>query len=294
MKNTEIQNSFIVATTGVSILQTAYLKEYNPDIKMMLGILPGMFLRRSKNPHVKYWGDSLIAGSIIGYTFNKLAQNVCDYSYNKNLPKQNAVLVNINTGKVIENIGNPHFIFVTKNFSAKEGWQSSAPLLHCIKKLEGKAGGRPSKQGNPVLWDNLQDHTKKFNLFLKFWIKYFSALKPTYENNYNQKLLFWYSMVNDYKHLDIKRNEFHPSAVREWSIYNNTLVRYDDYGNILFGAAGTAFGISEKDLFRGANWNQILKSGLDESKDTYSIKRGINIYNNSIVRKQVPNKMRYV
>ena len=294
MKNKEIQNSFIVATTGVSILQTAYLKEYNPDIKMMIGILPGMFLSRSKNPHVKYWGDSLIAGSIIGYAINKLTKNVCDYSYTKNLPKNNSLLVNINTGKVIESFGNPHFIFVTKNNSAKEGWQSSSPLLHCIKKLEGQAGGRPSKQGDPVFWDNLQDHTEKFNQLLKYWIKYFSALKPTYENNYNQKLLFWYSMVNDYKPLDIKRKEFHPSAVSEWSIYNNTLVRYDDYGNILYGAAGTAFGISGKDLFWGANWNQILKSGLDESKDTYSINRGINIYNNSIVRKQVTKTIRYV
>lgn len=261
---------------------------------MMIGILPGMFLSRSKNPHVKYWGDSLIAGSIIGYAINKLTKNVCDYSYTKNLTKNNSLLVNINTGKVIESFGNPHFIFVTKNNSAKEGWQSSSPLLHCIKKLEGQAGGRPSKQGDPVFWDNLQDHTEKFNQLLKYWIKYFSALKPTYENNYNQKLLFWYSMVNDYKPLDIKRKEFHPSAVSEWSIYNNTLVRYDDYGNILYGAAGTAFGISEKDLFWGANWNQILKSGLDESKDTYSINRGINIYNNSIVRKQVTNTIRYV
>jgi len=39
MKKTEIQNSFIVATTGISILQTTYLKEYNPAIKMLLGIL---------------------------------------------------------------------------------------------------------------------------------------------------------------------------------------------------------------------------------------------------------------
>jgi hypothetical protein len=294
VKNTEIQNSFIVATTGISIAQTAYLKEYNPDIKMMLGILPGMFLSRSKKPHVKYWGDSLIVGSIIGYAINKLAKNVCDYSYTKNLPKRNSVLVNINTGKVIENIEKPHFIFVTKNYDAKEGWQSSSPLLHCIEKLEGQAGGRPSKQGDPVFWDNLQDHTEKFNQLLKYWIKYFSVLKPTYENNYNQKLLFWYSMVNDYKPLDIKRKEFRPSAVSEWSIYNNTLVRYDDYGNILYGAAGTAFGISRRDLFSGANLNQIVKSGLDESKDTYSINRGINIYNNSIVRKQVTNPIRYV
>ncbi len=294
MKNKEIRNSFLVATTGVSIIQTSYLKEYNPDIKLLLGLLPGMFLRRSNKPHVKYWGDSLIAGSIIGYTINKLTQDVCDYSYTKNLPKKNSLLVNINTGKVIENIGKPHFIFVTKNYGAKEGWQSSSPLLHCIKKLEGKAGGRPSKQGEPVLWDNLQDHTKKFNLLLKYWIKYFSELKPSFEDNYFQKMIFWGSMVNDYKHLDIKRKKFHPSAVSEWSIYNDTLVRYDDYGNILFGAAGTAFGISRRDLFFGANINQIVKSGLDESKDTFSIQRGINIYNNSIVRKQVSNTMRYV
>ena len=294
MKSKEIQNSFIVATTGVSIIQTSYLKEYNPDIKLLFGLLPGMFLRRSNKPHVKYWGDSLIAGSIIGYTINKLAKDVCDYSYAKNLPKKNSLLVNINTGKVIENIGKPHFIFVTKNYGAKEGWQSSSPLLHCIKKLEGKAGGRPSKQGEPVLWDNLQDHTKKFNLLLKYWIKYFSELKPSFEDNYFQKMIFWGSMVNDYKHLDIKRKKFHPSAVSEWSIYNDTLVRYDDYGNILFGAAGTAFGISRRDLFFGANINQIVKSGLDESKDTFSIQRGINIYNNSIVRKQVSNTMRYV
>ena len=294
MKNKEIRNSFLVATTGVSIIQTSYLKEYNPDIKLLLGLLPGMFLRRSNKPHVKYWGDSLIAGSIIGYTINKLTQDVCDYSYTKNLPKKNSLLVNINTGKVIENIGKPHFIFVTKNYGAKEGWQSSSPLLHCIKKLEGQAGGRPSKQGEPVFWDNLQDHTKKFNLLLKYWIKYFSELKPRFEDNYFQKMIFWGSMVNDYKHLDIKRKKFHPLAVSEWSIYNDTLVRYDDYGNILFGAAGTAFGISRRDLFFGANINQIVKSGLDESKDTFSIQRGINIYNNSIVRKQVSNTMRYV
>ncbi|MFM2317179.1 MAG: hypothetical protein RLZZ155_1511, partial [Bacteroidota bacterium] len=78
MKKTEIKNSFIVATTGISILQTTCLKDYNPTIKMILGILPGMYLRRSKKQHLKHFGDSLIAGSIIGYTINMLKQNVCD------------------------------------------------------------------------------------------------------------------------------------------------------------------------------------------------------------------------
>jgi len=247
--------------------------------------LPGVFLSHSKKQNVKYWGESLITGSIIGYTINNFKQNKCDYSYSEIIPKQNSVLVNINTGRIIEHIGKPHFIFVTKNNNRKEGWHKSSQLLHCIKKLEGKAGGRPSKQGEPVFWDNLQDHTKKFNLLLKYWIEYFSKLKPIYNNDYDQKKIFWRSMVDDHKPLDIKRKEFHPSAVSEWSIYNGTLVRYDDYGNILYGAVGKAFGIKEEDLFFWANMNQILKSGLDESKDTFSIKRGIAIYNNHIARK---------
>ena len=294
MKSIEKSNSFVVATTSISILQTSTLKEYNPAIKLLLGVLSGANLSRSKKQHVKYWGESLIAGSVIGYTINILEQNNCDYSYSKNLPKLNSVLVNINTGRIIEKFGKPHFIFVTKNKSAKVGWQSSSPLLHCIKKLEGKAGGRPSKRGELVFWDNLQDHTQKFNLLLKYWIEYFHKIKSIYKNDYDQKKYFWRSMVDDHKPLDIKRKEFHPSAVSEWSIYNNTLVRYDDYGNILYGAVGTAFGISGEDLFYGANVNQILKSGLDESKDTYSIQRGISIYNNHFARKQLSNPLLYV
>ena len=101
-------------------------------------------------------------------------------------------------------------------------------------------------------------------------------------------------MVDDHKPLDIKRKEFHTLPVSAWSINNIPLVRYHDYGNILYRAAFIAFGISEKDLFLGANRHQILKSGLEESKDNYSIKRGKNIYNHSIIRNQVSNTMRYV
>jgi hypothetical protein len=53
-KNTEIQNSFIVATTGISILQTAYLKEYNPDIKMMLGIFNNYTAGKQFSNPIKY------------------------------------------------------------------------------------------------------------------------------------------------------------------------------------------------------------------------------------------------
>lgn len=219
-----------------------------------------------------------MVGSFLGFTINKFKNNNCDYSYLNNQPSNNSVLVNINTGIVIEKFGNPKWIFVTEKNNAKEGWQKSSRLFYCIKKLEGKGGGKPSKQGEPVLWDSLQDHTSKFNHVLNYWMDYFSKIKPQYSNDNKQKKFLWKSMVDDYMPLDIKRKSFHPSVVSEWSIYNNTLVRYDDYGNILYGAAGAAFGLDEKVLLFGANLNQILKSGLDESKDTFSIQRGIWIF----------------
>ena len=44
--------------------------------------------------------------------------------------------------------------------------------------------------------------------------------------------------------------------------------------------SGAAFGLSEETLLLGANLNQVKKTGFDEDKDTYSIKRGIAIYQN--------------
>jgi hypothetical protein len=67
------------------------------------------------------------------------------------------------------------------------------------------------------------------------------------------------------------------------------LVPYDDYGNILYGAAGTAFGLTETELLLGANLNQIFKGGLDESKDTYSIQRGIKMYKKYQNQKKIKN-----
>jgi hypothetical protein len=46
----------------------------------------------------------------------------------------------------------------------------------------------------------------------------------------------------------------------------------------LYGAAGAAFDLNERTLLFSGNFNQILKSGFDDTKDVYSIKRGIAIY----------------
>ena len=45
--------------------------------------------------------------------------------------------------------------------------------------------------------------------------------------------------------------------------------------------AGTAFGLDETTLLSGAILNQLKKTGFDDEKDSYSIKRGIAIYKNN-------------
>ena len=95
-------------------------------------------------------------------------------------------------------------------------------------------------------------------------------------------------MVNDGKPLDIKNKDWKPKFKGEWSVYNNTLLRYDDYGNILYGAAGAAFGLDKFTLIVGANLNQITKTGFDDEKDTKSILRGIRLYQD-FLKASVPN-----
>jgi len=68
--------------------------------------------------------------------------------------------------------------------------------------------------------------------------------------------------------------------IGEFSFYNGRLVRYDDYGNMLYGACGTAFGFGQSRLLLAANVNQIMKLGFDDAHDVFNIKRGIQIYNN--------------
>lgn len=278
LKHPEINSQFIAITALTSIAQATFSPKTNPMIKSIIGISGGTVLINQRKKIFKNLGGGIIAGSIIGYAINSLNSDECDYKYKSREPHLNSALINVNTGKIIQKIGMPYWIYVTKKNTAKEGWRNSSKLVHCIKKLEGRGGGVPSRFGEPVLFTKLQNHTKKFNKLLVYWINYFAQIKPIYEGREISKMLYFRSYVDDKKLLDIKENVFHPSIVSEWSIYGDTLVRYDDYGNILYGAIGTAFGFSEKRLLFAANINQIIKDGLDENKDEYSIKRGIEIY----------------
>jgi len=95
-------------------------------------------------------------------------------------------------------------------------------------------------------------------------------------NKFIEKSRFFAASVDDNAPFDIKNGKYHPKYIGEWSWFNGNILRYDDYGNMLYGAIGVAFGFSDFYLQLGANINQLGKTGFDDGKDTYSIDKGIN------------------
>lgn len=272
--------------TGLSsiLINRILLRDVNPMIKYGSGILLGGTLAQfSKNKIVKQAGIGLVISNSANWIYDAMQKNDCLFEFGNHFPTPNALLININSGKVIEeNLVEEGFIFLTDKNDHK-GWSHSFILKHCLS-ISGKGGGLPGKKGDSVQWWKLQNHTKDFNNLLLHWISFFENKKNEYDDSLTDtanKLWYWRSMVNDGKPLDIKKLSWSPAIKGEWSKYNDTLVRYDDYGNILYGAAGAAFGLEERYLLTGANLNQLKKTGFDDIKDSYSIKRGIAIYKNN-------------
>lgn len=273
-----------IAGLGSVLVNRKLLRDVNPMIKYGSGILlGGTFAYYSKNKTIKQAGIGLVIANSVNWIVDATRKNDCPFMFKSHFPASNILLININNGKVIEsNLLREGFIFLTDK-NDYNGWDHSFELKHCLN-ISGKRGGLLSKKGHRVQWSKLQNHTQDFNQLLNHWILFFENKKNDYEDSslgFAEKVLFWRSMVDDGKPLDIKRSSWSPVIKGEWSKYNNTLVRYDDYGNILYGAVGSAFGLSERFLLIGANLNQLKKTGFDDSKDVYSIKRGIAIYNNN-------------
>jgi len=276
----------VSAITGATstILNRTLLKDVNPMIKYGSGILLGAALSYfSKNKVIKQAGIGLILSNSANWIIDATQKTDCPFVFENHFPTPNTLLININSGRIIqEKQVEEGFIYLTDK-NVISGWSNSFKLKHCLN-ISGKKGGLPSKKGGSVQWWKLQNHTKEFNKLLLDWISFFENKKNEYDDtitDYTKKMWYWRSMVNDDKPLDIKKLDWAPKYKGEWSKYNDTLVRYDDYGNILYGAAGAAFGLDEATLLAGANLNQLKKTGFDDEKDSYSIKRGIAIYKNN-------------
>lgn len=271
------------AAISTVVLRTVF-KNYNPYLKYGGGIILGATLVKKENKNeLKQVGVGIVLANILNFIYDLSQKPKCTFQFKSNLPKPDTLLINANYGNILQvNEIKDGNIYLTDKYDSA-GWSNSFELTHCLD-ISGNSGGLKSKKGDSVKWSKLKDYTEEFNSLLKKWIYFFEQQKGNFNDSpsgFPTKLLFWQSMVDDGKQLDIKNARWAPRYRGEWSKYQNTLMRYDDYGNILYGAAGSAFGIDESTLLAGANFNQLQKTGFDEEKDTLSILRRINLYKSS-------------
>jgi hypothetical protein len=273
----------VITVTGVlaTLLNRTKYKNVANNKKFIVNILIGIaIIKFNKNKLAKKVGIGILISGIVNLIYDSYKRPKCPFIFKMNRPIVDSLLINLKTGDVIQkNNIQRGILFVTQSDNVS-GWNKSFKLQYCLDFTNNQVGEK-TKEGQLVLWQDLKDHTIEFNNLLIYWVAYFKDLNLQFEEqliNYPYKLSFWIFMVSDGQELDIKSKKWKASIKGEWSKYNNTLVRYDDYGNILYGAAGTAFGISESVLFAGANLNQMSKTGFDDEKDTYSIQRGIDLY----------------
>lgn len=134
--------------------------------------------------------------------------------------------------------------------------------------------------------------TSEFNSVIKNGIADFEAIKPLSNAGglRSDKSKAFSDLITDDAKYDLKflntndgTASFAAIVIGEWSTYNNTLRRYDDYGNLAYGIFGIAAGIPPGQLIQGSNTNQAFKdifgktSGNgDEPRDVEMMKGGIN------------------
>lgn len=187
-----------------------------------------------------------------------------------------SILINYNSGKMIDHTYEKYgSIYYTHKDNSNEGWRNCFLLRHELTPNINYIKEQRYVKNSIVYWSELFNITSEFDEILSHWLVHFYSRRNW---PYPKKIYYWRKMVTDGSPLDIKQNSLGFKKTGEYSIYENQILRYDDYGNILFGAAGTAFGLSREVLQLGSNLNQISKLSFDDSKDTYSIDVGIKIY----------------
>jgi hypothetical protein len=282
-----IESIAVITLTGflASFINFTKYKNEAPNKKLIINLLLGLgIIKFNKNNLAKQAGIGIVISGVLNFIYDISRKPKCPFIFKMNKPVADSLLINLKTGAIIQkNDIRRGVIFLTKSDGAS-GWNNSFKLKYCLD-FSKNSEGEKTNIGQLVLLQKLKDHTVEFNNLLIYWVNYFNNLKLLFDGQlfgYSYKFLYWIFMVSDGQELDIKSKKWNARIKGEWSKYNNSLVRYDDYGNILYGAAGMAFGISESVLFAGANLNQMTKTGFDDEKDTFSIQRGIDLYHKII------------
>lgn len=103
------------------------------------------------------------------------------------------------------------------------------------------------------------------------------------------KLAFFGSEVGTNKPYDIKQpgKGFSPGEIGTTARYNGAMYRYDDFGNIGYGVAARALGLTYFEAIVGAGYNQTIQTRtpdwsnptgyFDETRDTQMVRLGFDM-----------------
>jgi hypothetical protein len=186
------------------------------------------------------------------------------------------------------------------SYDSDNPWATAQPLQYQVGASSERGGltGRSFRENHPlanigttagsqVYVEDLLDMTSEFNGIVDRGEPEFKALRGP-----SLRILAFRNLVTDDAKYDLKSlnvddgtPSYAATVIGKWSLYNNTLRRYDDYGNISYGTFGLYAGFNKTQLLLSSNINQWGKdmfggtSGTgDEQRDIDMIKLGFRLH----------------
>ena len=188
----------------------------------------------------------------------------------------------------------------SKDYDSKNPWRTASPLTYEVGRSSESGGitGRSFRANHPLLnvgtragsqvyKEDLLDLSVEFRNLVKNGLNDFNGLNNKFFSNTQFRNLVTDNAKYDLKSLVITDGtpSYAAIVIGEWSLLFGTLRRYDDYGNISYGAFGLNGGFSKEKLLDGSNTNQLFKDWFgstrgngDESRDIMTIKMGFRLY----------------
>ncbi len=195
-----------------------------------------------------------------------------------------------------------------KDYDKNNPWATAFPLEYNMPSTESennKISGEFFRSDHPmrkkgwhrgkqVYEEELLDLGREFYNIINNEKEFFRKISDTKNTNWFQRLNIFESLVNTDGPYDLKSTtrsnidkipSFAFSNIGEYSLMGGYLLKYDDYGNLAYGAWGKAFGYSRQELLDAADLAQKLSNITsfkgwvgDPERDRTMIKIGFAIF----------------
>lgn len=196
----------------------------------------------------------------------------------------------------------------SEDYDSENPWATAQPLTYQVGASSERGGltGKTFRKNHPlfgvgtcagtyVYEEELIDLSNEFKQIVIHGLPEFTGLQSKIFPDVR-----FYNMVTDDAKYDLKSTitsdgtpSYTASVIGEWAFLDGTLRRYDDFGNISYGAFGLEAGYYESTLLMGSNINQMFKDWFgdtdgsgDEPRDVQMMKLGFKLYEQGYFNKK--------